>query len=117
MRDFLGREINVGDYVAFPGRGNVASEYGLLLLKITKIENGKIYGLRFDTIYKQPGTQSLNILKKTNIGNHNKCVKVTPPVFITDAFDRLFNSKNMSELYDIEPSLGSWTHGNERFSW
>lgn len=116
MQDFLGQEINVGDFVAFPGKGNVAAEYGLLLLKVTKIEKGKVFGLRFDTVYSAQNGDS-NILKKTNIGNHNRVVKITPPVFITDAFDRIFSSEGMSEPRNIQPELSKWTHGSETFNW
>lgn len=118
MQDFLGQEINVGDFVAFPGKGNVAAEYGLLILKITKFEKGKVFGLRFDTIYNKPENGGyVNILKKTNITNHNKLVKVNPPQFIIDAFNRIFHSEGMSERHNIQPELSQWTHGNDSFTW
>lgn len=118
ITDFLGTEIKVDDYLAFPGKGNVAAEYGLLLLKVTMIEQGKIYGLRFDMLYNVGGTTNhVNYLKKTYIGNHNKTVIVKPPQIITDAFDRLLNADGMKESHKIQPELSSWVHGSDKFSW
>ena len=50
MTDFLGTEIKSGMYCAYPGKGNVNAEYGMILYKIievnestNKIKAGRLY--------------------------------------------------------------------------
>ena len=38
MKDFLGQDIAVGDFLVYPGGGNRTAEYGLLLLKVTAVK-------------------------------------------------------------------------------
>ena len=39
MTDFLGTEIQRGMYCAYPGKGNVNAEYGMILYKIIEVDN------------------------------------------------------------------------------
>ena len=51
-RDFLGQELQVGDYCSFPGGGNGSGSYGLLLHKVIKLTDGSVQTERLSAYYR-----------------------------------------------------------------
>lgn len=51
MRDFIGRTITVGSFVAFSGKGNGSAEYGMILARVENITPPKIKLVRLDVYY------------------------------------------------------------------
>ena len=53
--DFIGNELTVGCFCAYPGAGNVKAEYGTILYKVTGFDEakGKVKAIRLHADYAQ----------------------------------------------------------------
>lgn len=106
MKDFLGVNLQIGDYVAAGGAGNGKAEYGMILHQVTAI-SPKLKLRRLDVSYKvsKPAiVTSRTITSK----NSNKYVRIDPPANIVDLFTRAVAGK----ITDSEANvIGDWLHG------
>lgn len=110
IRDFIGNVISVGDYLAFPGRGNATGEYGMLMgrvieagdkLKVIRIEIG-YPDYKIDTCVAKS--------RKMTIRNHNKCVVIHPTPEAIRAFEEGASGECSRETAIL---LSCWIHGAE----
>ncbi len=100
MKDFLGNDIKVGDFVAYPGAGNKNAEYGLLLKKVINISSTHVEVEGLDMDYNSnPFTVER---KKSRITNTNKLVVVQIPAYMLVLFNR---------AEDYPKEIGQWIHG------
>lgn len=107
MRDFLGREIKVGDFVAYPGSGNIKAEYGLLLMRVTGFTPKSV---KCDRIVKDWNKSGVRFeVASTCIQNQNKLVIVDNVPEIVLAF---FTSPQ-----DYQSLLSQWIHGTSEVKW
>lgn len=114
MKDFLGRDIQVDDFIAYPAGGNRATEYGMIMGKVLKFTAKGISVERLDTKYEydpknsnMPDGYKVTILrKKVAITNLNKVVVIEPT----------FRAKQLWEHAELEPVIASkWIHGSQTF--
>ena len=109
MLDFIGNEIKIGSFVAYPGAGNVQAEYGLLLMRVLGFNAKSITVERLDPKYTNlpDGSHKTEIIrKKSYIKNRNKLVVVK----VDDYLKHLFENPEIN----ID-GVASWIHGNENF--
>jgi len=107
-KDFLGRTLRVGDFCTFPGGGNRACEYGLLLHRVTALsEKGvRTERLRIDyPEHKEPGVASYT---KSTIKKSAKLTIVEPPKNMVRVFE---NPQDHCAL------VGKWLHGMTIIDW
>ena len=109
MQDFIGNDLNVGDYVAAGGSGNTSAEYGMILYQVL-VTSPKLKLVRLSVSYDDPKAGGLvNVTsRKITATNPNKYVLVRPSSGIVDLFDRGVSgalSVSESEL------VGRWIHG------
>ena len=131
--DFIGQEINVGNFVAYPGAGNVKAEYGMILYLITgkDLEKQKLKAVRLHAEYGQMFEGALRFHKSfeknaihspeegmlvryaaATLENTNKLVVVEPSQKIKDIFAKILNSdKSVFEIITAK-QLGNWIHGS-----
>jgi len=131
FRDFIGNEITLGCYCAYPGRGNVDAEYGMILykvlgfdedkhkLKLVRLDvNGRIDGNQFPDIFKKNAiitktssyTVAVRFLNST-VENTNKLAVVTPNEIFVNIFDKVLAGDD-SLFNEIKvDDIGSWIHG------
>jgi len=106
MRDFIGNELKVGNFVAMGGSGNTRAEYGMILLKVVETgENLKL--VRLTATYPK-GTAKIG-WKKVTARKSNKYVLVNPSNKVQDLFDRAVSG----DLREGENRIiGRWVHGS-----
>lgn len=109
MKDFIGRTITPGCYVARGGKGNVACEYGMILYHVLDIKNEKLSVERLTVDYLQGQDPIINLRKRT-ISNPNAVVIVDPTPRILQLFDDA-RSRNLSD--QDRDLIGTWIHGAE----
>lgn len=100
MFDFLGRKIEQGDYLAYPGAGNAKAEYGLLLLHVLSVGDKHVICNRLDVEYIKGVPYSQ--VKKTRVTNLNKVVKVDIPKDV----ETVFNNPDT-----FVKTVAKWIHG------
>ena len=100
-RDFLGKELQLGDYCSFPGGKD---SYGLLLLKVIKLTDGSVQTERLSAYYRPNRIKR----KKSNIIKSHKLTKVTPPPNMVMVFE---NPEDHFEL------VSKWLHGQCTIDW
>jgi hypothetical protein len=133
FKDFIGNEIKIGSFCAYPGAGNVKAEYGTILYKITGFDEAKnkIKAVRLHAEYGQnvggemqfhPSflknaimSPSENMLVRFAIGtieNFNKLAVVNVPQNIQDIFNKVLEGdKTVFDLISAK-NLGYWIHGS-----
>jgi hypothetical protein len=133
FKDFIGQEIKIGDYVAYPGAGNVKAEYGLILYKITDkdLAKKKLKAVRLHAEYGQmiqdelryhssflknaihsPEERMLVRFANSTIENTNKLVVVNCSDLIKQVFDKvLAGDSTVFELLSAK-QIGNWIHGS-----
>ena len=110
MKDFVGKEIPPGDYIARGGKGNGPAEYGMIAYRVLGIKNGKVSAERLQVSY--PGGKSPPVarLSKATIANGNSCIVFQPPAQVQLLFSQ-------AEQGVLEPEartlIGHWLHGTE----
>lgn len=107
MLDFLGRTIEVGDYMVYPGGGNRKAEYGLILLKVLGISEKGVSVERLDVSYTSAKSGTIHRQKST-IKQTTKVVKVTIPPRMVCIFEQ---PDGHFEL------VGKWIHGTASINW
>jgi len=107
VRDFLGQEININDYVCYPGGGNTKAEYGLLLLKIVSIKDDSLRIERLDVDYGQGRGRKI-LRKQSTIKAFSKIVKVKPSQKMIEVFEK------PEDHFDL---VGAWIHGRTDIDW
>ena len=133
FKDFIGQEINVGDYVAYPGAGNVKAEYGLILYKIIgkdlvkqKLKAVRLhaeYGqmiegtLRFHPSFEKnaihsPSEGMLVRFANSTIENTNKLVVINCSDLIKQVFDKVLAGDNTVFELLTAKQIGHWIHGS-----
>lgn len=89
MKDFLGRKILVGDFVARPGGGNTKGEYGLVLYKVCGFlpgsDGGKVSVKRLVSVCNDSTIRVY--VRNSVVGNGNALVKVIPPEEVVSLFE------------------------------
>lgn len=113
MKDFLGNQIKIGDYIAAGGSGNGSCEYGMILYEVTGFtDNGSVNVLRLKRTYVSK-TPKCKVIK-TNLCNTNKCVIVQPHQKMIQLFERA-KSQTLtdSDFYRI----ADWLHGQKEMNW
>ncbi len=101
MHDFIGQTINVGDFIAYPGAGNVKAEYGMLVGRVLKYIGDKISVERLDVNYV--GFKVVIVRKKITLSNLNKCSVIHLPDRVKQVWDNA----------ELEPVLvAKWIHGS-----
>ena len=110
MKDFLGNEIKVGDYVAAGGAGNTKAEYGMILYRV-EAAGEKLKLVRLTAHYPTfKDTETEIKASKASASNLNKYVVVAVPDHVRDLFDRGV----AGTLTQAEKNLlGRWIHGAE----
>lgn len=107
MKDFLGRDVKVGDYLATGGTGNTRSEYGMILCRVLTVEP-HIKVVRINVTYTN-GSHELGHYHYI-VQNPNKYVLVDPP----EQWRELFESVIAGNA-DLKPKeakdLIKWIHG------
>lgn len=133
MTDFLGNEIKVGMYCAYPGAGNVKAEYGMILYKIIEVDDpaGKIKAGRIYVHYGQgvdkdsfPESHTRNSIfyrdkdytvafqyKISTISSSYKFAVVEPSENIKAVFNRI--SVGDPVVFDVlsAEDIANWIHG------
>lgn len=104
-KDFLGQELQVGDYCSFPGGGNGTGSYGLLLHKVIKLTDKSVQTERLSVHYRP---NKIIKRKKSNITKSHKLTKVIPPPNMVKAFE------NPEEHFDL---VSKWLHGQCTINW
>jgi hypothetical protein len=131
--DFIGQEINVGDFVAYPGAGNTKAEYGMILYLITgkDLDKQKLKAVRLHAEYGQMFEGALRFHKSfeknaihspsegmlvryaaSTIENTNKLVVVQPSQRIKFIFKKILNSDKTIFDEITAKELGNWIHGS-----
>lgn len=107
ITDFIGQPIEVGDFVAYPGRGNASAEYGQILMKVLEVRKDSIQVMRLHVTY--PDNKNADItFKKSTIKSFTKLVKVDLSSKVRDVFhDFKFHEK----------LIGKWIHGATLIDW
>ena len=108
VKDFLGQELLDGDFVTYPGKGNGAAEYGLLLMRVEKISADSITAERLDPNYGPDGKRQVIKRKKTTIKAVNRLVKVYPPKKMIEVFE------NPDKHFAL---VSKWIHGRTDINW
>lgn len=104
MRDFLGQELKIDDFVTYPGSGNNQAEYGLILMRISKMSADALTALRLDTNYGK----KIAMHKHVNIKASTRLLKIQPPPKMIEVF---LNPNNHFEL------VSAWLHGRREINW
>lgn len=112
MRDFLGNEISVGNWLAYPGGGNKVNEHGLILLWVTRVTNSRVYVQRlssrdtFDRSTFQRAPKATVV--STYICNTQKCAVIEP----SDKLKMLFALTAANELdFNQQHLIAYWLKG------
>jgi len=103
-KDFLGQELRVGDFVAYPGGGNTSAEYGLLLMRVEEVRSDAVKVERLDCQYKPNKVNR----KYSTIKALTKLVKVTPPLRMVEVFNE------PDKHFDL---VSKWVHGRTDIDW
>ena len=114
--DFLGQPLTEGDFVTYPGIGNRAAEYGMILHRIIKFSEKGIHTERLNVnyIWYSPEGERLSkaLVKtkksKSTIKKPSKLVRVEPPAKMVEVFE---NHDEHAEL------IGVWLHGQKAIDW
>lgn len=110
MKDFIGNEIQPGDFVAKGGTGNGAAEYGMIAYRVLAIKNDKLSVERLTVHYLAGKSPGVVVLKKTNIANSNAVLVFQP----TEKILQLFADAKPGTLSKEDRALvGKWIHGPE----
>lgn len=133
MTDFLGTEIKAGMYCAYPGKGNVNAEYGMILYKIIDVDESanKVKAGRLYVNYGQgsnrdqfPPAHSENAIfyrmkdytiairyKVSTISSTYKFVVVEPNENIKVVFTEIIKmNESVFDLVSAE-DIAKWIHG------
>jgi hypothetical protein len=132
-KDFIGNEIQIGSFCAYPGAGNVKAEYGTILYKIIGFDDakGKIKAVRLHAEYGQniggeikfhpsflknaimsPSENMLVRFANGTIENFNKLAVVNVSQNIQDIFNKVLEGdETVFELISAK-KLGNWIHGS-----
>jgi len=110
--DFLGNQLSVGDFIAYPGSGNGRAEYGLILHKITVLKTDgvgerSIQTERLTVRYPDHKTPVISRGKST-IKSLTKVVLVKPSAAVQTIFN---NGENYPEI------VAGWIHGTKLINW
>jgi hypothetical protein len=133
FRDFIGNELHVGDFFAYPGLGNRSGEYGMILHKITGFTNknnlghtdsiNRIEAVRLRIGWSSDDSEVIpdNVLKKDGIlifkgkpsyiSSTNKTVKINPPEKVQTVFNKILDVD--ASVFDIisAQQIANWIHG------
>lgn len=113
MKDFLGNEIKIGDYITSGASGNGTCEYGMILYEVTGFtENGSVSVLRLKSSYSK-GILNCKIVK-TSLCNLNKCVIIQPHHKMIELFER---AKSKTLTLSDSLKIADWLHGQKEMSW
>lgn len=107
-RDFLGRILKVGDFCTFPGGGNRACEYGLLLHRVVKISDKGVQTQRLRHDYPEHKEPGVSRHTKSTIKKSAKLTIVDPPANMVRVFE---NPQTYPEI------IGKWVHGMTIIDW
>ena len=110
MKDFIGNEFKIGDYVAAGGKGNSSAEYGMILFRVVSV-SPRLQLLRLTVQYPTYSTTNIVIgPHKITATNLNRYVVIQPPANVIDLFERaVAGEANLTP--DEKKLLGQWIHG------
>lgn len=124
MLDIIGNKIEVSDIIAYPGGGNVKAEYGLILYRVTHVEDDMIKAIRWEShdLYFAPkkgnhiafGDRGV-WCRESTLKTSCKLIKVVSdknPI-IHKVFDAILaGDMDMLNSTGLEPNdLLKWSHG------
>jgi hypothetical protein len=110
IRDFLGNELSVDNYVVASGKGNTSCEYGMILYKVVGFsDKGKLQLRRLTKEYGQKGSPDKVGSRKVSIANPGYYMKVTPSHDIQDLFDCAVSGALQPDEIKM---VFSWLHGD-----
>lgn len=106
-KDSLGQEITAGDFVAKGGRGNSASEYGMIYYKVLSVQGDTLKVVRLTCTY---GPITIKVRKST-LKRAVQCVKVSMPLHAEALFEA-----GISGTYTTEQAtlIAAWLHGQRQ---
>jgi hypothetical protein len=108
IRDFMGNELSVGDFVVAGGSGNSKAEYGMILYRVEDT-SGKLKLRRLTVSY--PTANASNTVVESRlitVENTNRYARIFPAEHVIDLFARAVNGT----LTQNERTLvGKWIHG------
>jgi hypothetical protein len=111
-KDFLGQELHVGDWVVRGGRGNKAAEYGMVLARITHVDESSLRGARLEVRYDHSKGHKAHVRVRTLvITNPNTVCRIADP---GDAAKALFEKAvdDPESLSEQEIDVAEkWLHG------
>ena len=110
MLDFMGSEIQPGDWLAQGAKGNTAAQYGMLLFRVLDVADDKIRVVGLTSSY-QHGIPTVRAVKKT-LKSTQKTVIVMPPNSAMALFMRI--EDGMTEP-DDHIRAAKWLHGSYQF--
>jgi len=115
VKDFIGREIQVGDFCAYPGSGNSSAEYGQILLKVTGLVEegrGKVKGQRLSVRYDHNNDHKAIIKSRiVTISNPNKLVVIDPSPSVKNIF--MDYAEGIGHKKFSPRDVGLWIHGQK----
>ena len=133
FKDFIGNEIQIGSFCAYPGAGNAKAEYGTILYKIIGFDKDKkkVKAVRLHAEYGQhiggeikyhpsflknaimsPSENMLVRFANGTIENFNKLAVVNVSQNIQDIFNKVLEGdETVFELISAK-KLGNWIHGS-----
>ncbi len=103
MFDLVGQPVQIGDYISYSGSGNSDCRYGMVVGKVTKVTEEKVYITTLSVNY--PKQKPIIKLVKTtkNIG---KFVVVFPSTYMRTKLDRWFSG----DFSGDENIIAFWLH-------
>lgn len=133
MTDFLGTIIKSGMYCAYPGKGNVNAEYGMILYKIidvdesaNKIKAGRLYveyghgsnrdkfspAFSNDAVFHRMENYTIAIKYKiSTISSPYKFVVVDPNEKIKAVIEAISSMNNLVFNMSSAEDIAKWIHG------
>jgi hypothetical protein len=106
MKDFLGRNLDEGDWVAYGGGGNSSGEYGMILARVIDAKD-KLKLLRLTCRYIS-GIPEIKT-RKITVSNYNKYVMVSPPPKAIELFDKAEKGLLSGQEKGL---ISKWIHGS-----
>ena len=112
MQDFIGQRIVEGSWLAAGGAGNTKAEYGMILYRVSGIDEGAPRGLKLQrlrvTYPKHTAESAVATVSKVSSSKGTKYVVVKPKVKVTALFERVAQGNATRKDHQL---VGRWLHG------
>jgi hypothetical protein len=109
LRDFLGQEIQSGQFLA-AGGNNRSAEYGMILYRVESVKDTSAKLLRIAVRYVN--SSAVLATRPVTLRNPNAYVVVNPPSYVVDHFDLVASNRNALTTEKID-TITRWIHGAE----